>query len=217
MPEIRWTLEIIKHGIEQFVAEYNRPPTAQDFDNTSYLPSARQVQRSFGGMGKLRTALGYSDIDYTRGELRSKIATDAGKRGVEAEEALELVLIDHFGEPFVHTQKRYIRGGKSRYDFYVYAHNYSFGIDIFTTERREYIDKNIRHKIPKYADTSAHIPIYFVLAGESYSDDDVAAVGHRILASYPNLHLMTLKTFMTFVHTLQPLAQPDGLKSIIQT
>lgn len=214
MPKIRWTLEVIKEGIDRFHVEQQRPPTAQDFDDVSYLPSARQIQRSFGGMSKLRAALGQTELDYTRGGLRSEIASNAGRRGVEAEEALEIILIDYFGEPFVHTQKRYIRGGKSRYDFYVYAYNYSFGIDVFTTGRQEYIDKNIRHKIPKYAATSTHIPIYFVLAGDTFNDLDLGAIGDTLLAPYPNLHLMTMQAFLLYIQSLHPLTLPKGTKSI---
>lgn len=215
MPEIRWTLEVIREGVERFVHENNRPPTARDFDLTSYLPTSRQVQRAYGGMSKLRASLGYNELDYTKGPARSAIATQAGIRGVEAEEALEVILIEHFGEPFVHSQKRYIRGGKSRYDFYVYAYQYSFGIDVFTTDRQQYIDTNIRHKIKKYAETSLRIPIYFVLAGASFVDDDLMQAREVLLeGKFPNIHLITLTDFIAYIQTLQPLSPPIGIKHI---
>lgn len=215
MPTTRWTPEVIKAGIERFVQENNRPPTARDFDLSSYLPTSRQVQRAYGGMSKLRAKLGYSELDYTKGPQRSAIATQAGIRGVEAEEALEVILIEHFGEPFVHSQKRYIRGGKSRYDFYVYAYQYSFGIDVFTTDRQEYIDTNIRHKIKKYAETSLKIPIYFVLAGESFDDEDLTQAREVLLRDkFPNMHLITLADFIAYIQTLQPLLPPAGIKHI---
>jgi hypothetical protein len=216
MPEVRWTLETVREGIEKFILDHNRPPTAVDFDTTPYLPSARHIQRVFGGLAALRAALGYELQDFTKGTARSAIATAAGVRGVEAEEALELVLMQRFGEPYVHSQKRYIRGGKSRYDFFIYAKDYSFGVDIFATERREYIEKNVRHKIRKYAETSQRIPIYFVLAGESFTSDDTEPVEYMMLRhTYPNIHLMTLADFLIFIDTLQPLARPAGIKSLL--
>lgn len=216
MPKVRWTLNSIRNGIERFIVEHNRPPTAIDFDQTAYLPSSRHIQRAHGGLATLREALGYYERNFTKGSARSKIASAAGVRGIEAEEALELILMKKFGEPYVHSQKRYIRGGKSRYDFFVYAKDYSFGIDIFATERREYIEKNVRHKIRKYAETSLHIPIYFVLSGKSFTNDDTEPVEYMLLRhTYPNIHLMTLANFIIFIETLTPLKLPVGMKSMV--
>lgn len=217
MPEIRWTLENIKEGIERFAAEHNRFPTARDFDSYKLLPSARQVQRSFGGLESLRLALGLKELNYTKGKLRSTIATDAGTRGVAAEEALEIILIEHFGEPFVHTQKRYIRGGKSRYDFFVYAEGISFGVDVFVTERKDYIATNVRHKLSKYSQVEKTIPIYFVLAGDGFIEADIARATDSItlLKDCPNIHLILLADFIIYMKSIRPLSLPDGYRSIV--
>jgi hypothetical protein len=218
MPEARWTLEEIKKGIERFTVEYGHLPTARDYDTVTYLPTARQVQRAYGGLGKLRESLGYTDINYTKGALRSKIATRSGIRGVEAEEALEIILITKFGEPFVHTQKRYIKFGKSRYDFFVYANDYSFGIDVFTTDRREYIDTNVRHKIAKYSSVPATVPVYFVLSGEGFEQNDILFAKNSLhqLINYPNIQLVLLTEFIGIIESIEPLIAPIGLKSIIE-
>lgn len=57
-----WTQEKLKIAFERYIAEYGRLPTAPEVDLTDYLPSSRQIQRSFGGLKKLRQALGYEDV-----------------------------------------------------------------------------------------------------------------------------------------------------------
>lgn len=72
MPKVRWTLEVIREGINRYKEENGRLPTAWDFDRCDYLPSARQIQRSLGGLEKLRTDLGLDELNYTKGSLRQK-------------------------------------------------------------------------------------------------------------------------------------------------
>lgn len=63
----RWGQDSIKAGVIKFHTQYDRLPTARDFDIIDHLPSARQVQRAFGVMSELRQRLGYGEIDYTKG------------------------------------------------------------------------------------------------------------------------------------------------------
>lgn len=211
MPKIKWTLEIIKQGIDSFILEEGRIPTAIDFDKCPYLPSARQVQRMYGGMAELRRLLGYKDIDFTKGDLRKDIASKAYVDGLDAEEKLEKILVARFGEAFVHTQKRYGKTTKNRYDFFIYAKNYFFGIDIFTTNRIEYIGPNIRHKLHRYKSES-NVPIFFVVAGSDFSDDDInRAVGKTpMLKEYPFMKIVNEQQLIQHMLTVEPLRVPEG-------
>ena len=49
-----WTVERITEGINRFINEERREPTARDFDLSPYLPSARQIQRAYGGLPAFR-------------------------------------------------------------------------------------------------------------------------------------------------------------------
>lgn len=133
MRETIWTIDVIKEGIEHFYQEHNRYPTAIDFDAVPYLPSARQIQRKFGGMENLRTTLGYKELNYTKGDLRRTAYDNFSTRSLSAEDRLEVALIDHFGELYVHTQKRYYRLMKNRWDFFVY---YKEGLVLIFLVRR---------------------------------------------------------------------------------
>ncbi len=113
-----WVEETIKIGIERFIEEHGYMPSATDIDECPYLPSARQIQRVYGGVVELRRKLGYGEVNFTRGELRKVIVTKSNLRGLGAEDYIEPMLISKFGEPFVHVQKRYYKGTKNRYDFF---------------------------------------------------------------------------------------------------
>jgi hypothetical protein len=204
-----WTNENIKTGIELFVATHSRMPTARDFDRTDYLPSARQIQRNFGGIPTLRQTLGYGKLDFTKGDLRKIISTKASSDGILAEEYLEPLLIAKFGEPYVHTQKRYNKGTKNRYDFFIYAKSFCFGIDVFSTGRAEYISTNVRHKIQKYK--LNNIPVIFVALGTNYSNDDIARAEKSLpeLINHPTMKIMNEQQLLTYVESLDSLRTPE--------
>ncbi|HEX8227064.1 MAG TPA: hypothetical protein VF572_04325 [Candidatus Saccharimonadales bacterium] len=120
-----WTQEKLKIAFDRYIAEHGRLPTAPEVDQTDYLPSARQIQRSFGGLKKLREILGYADTDFGSGTHRSSLATRGNLKASVAERELQHQLADVFGEPYVHSEKYY-------------------GIDVFTTETKHDLQKTSR-------------------------------------------------------------------------
>jgi hypothetical protein len=215
-----WTIDTIKSGVERYYLENGKYPSATDFDETYYLPSSRQIQRAHGGLEKLRTVLKLEEINYTKGPARSAIALEGYKRGLSAEDMLEAKLIDYFGEPFVHTQKRYYKLLKNRYDFFIYHHNGYFGVDIFSPTRNVYIAKNVYHKIKKYADISLNIPIFFVIDSVTVTTEEVEKIQATIkpLKELPNIKLMLLSDFLEYIQdAYHPLSLPYGLKQVLKT
>ncbi|MBH1980849.1 hypothetical protein I8H89_05015 [Candidatus Saccharibacteria bacterium] len=214
-----WDLAKIKSGIDEFVAIHGVMPTSADFTNANKLPSARNVQRMFGGLEQLRKQLGYKEQNFTKGGLRQVIAHESNLRGLGAEDAFEPLLIEKFGEPYVHVQKRYYKGSKNRYDFFVYAKNRVFGIDIFTTSRLEYISNNVRHKVLRYKNAPAELSIFFVLIGEEYKSEDLRKITATIkeLGEYPNMSVFTEIDFLTLIESFESLRLPEymiGLDTI---
>lgn len=206
-----WNKENIKEGIDRYFTDNGRMPTARDFDETVYLPSARQIQRAYGGLVALRTSLGYAETDFTKGDLRAAIAVSANKRGLSAEDYFEPLLVEKFGEPFVHVQKRYYKGSKCRYDFLIYAKDIVFGIDIFTTDRVNYIEKNIRHKISRYKNAPKDLVIYFVLVGKDFTPEHVNVSASSIseLKNHSNMIPMYELDFIELISKYSPLTTPN--------
>ncbi len=132
MPPIKWDLDKIKYGLDEFYKLNKKYPSALEIDEYPLLPSSRQVQRRFGGLKALRKLLGLpdEDLDYTKGKVRSSMAKIIGERGKSFEKEIYALLVKKFGEIFVHQQKPF-NNYKSRADFFVYAQNHKFGVDVF--------------------------------------------------------------------------------------
>lgn len=61
----------VQEAIRKFISEHGREPTHRDFDRCQYLPSARTLQRRFGGMTAVRQDMGIK-ARYNSGEYRRK-------------------------------------------------------------------------------------------------------------------------------------------------
>jgi len=201
----QWSIAKIKVGFDRFIAENGRLPTAPEVDSADYLPSSRQIQRLYGGLKPLREQLGYEVTDFGSGENRKSVAKVIGLRGVEAEIELEQTLINYFGEPYVHTQKRY-GTGKNRIDFLVYTATAIFGIDVFTTETRRDLQKNVAIKVRKYLDYPTSLPLYFVVVSTMLSSEEIelAAAAMTKTKQLANLTVTDTKGLLTRVKDYQP-------------
>lgn len=154
-----WDESKIIDGFKQFKEKYRRFPTAPEIDKFAALPSSRQIQRRWGGLKKFREQFGLGQITFGAGKPRSKLAKTINKRGLNLEKQLEQVLYEKFGKVCVHSEKRF-GPGKQRVDFFIYAENESFGVDIFYPSSRHDLVKCINHKEKKY--DVAEFTVYLV-------------------------------------------------------
>lgn len=193
MHKNEWTKESIKLAFEDFLTEHGRLPTAPEIDSSSHLPSSRQIQRKFGGLRVLRAELGYEDTDFGSGKSRSIMAAANNTRSINSERLLEKELISIFGELFVHTEKFY-GVGKNRVDFLIYTQDGNFGVDIFTTETKRDLQKNINIKVDKYLDFPKDTDLYFAVASVNLSEADVqdAIANMSKLSLIPRLEIVTI-------------------------
>jgi hypothetical protein len=65
-----WEIEELRAGLENFNTEHGRYPTAPEIDTYPYLPSARTIERRFGGVIGLRKTLGLD----TQSDLREVVS-----------------------------------------------------------------------------------------------------------------------------------------------
>ncbi len=210
-----WTEESLKIAFDRYIAEHGRLPTAPEVDKTDYLPSTRQIQRRFGGLKELRAALGYEDTDFGSGTHRSNIAAQGNLRASEAERELQHQLASIFGEPYVHSEK-YYGSGRNRADFVVYTKDVIFGIDVFTTESKRDLQKNVAIKIDKYIDFPLSQPLYFVVVSKSLSEADVysAVTNMTKTSKLPNVKVVTTEGLFENVEKYHRYTDPDGFKSL---
>ena len=201
-----WTPEKIKEGFERFQTEFGRLPTAPEIDGLGYLPSSRWIQLKFGGLEALRTLLGYEHSHFGKGNFRSVIANRVGKRGRKVEMALEAILVDSFGEVFVHTEKIF-DSSKNRVDFYVYAPQGNFGVEVFYPESIRSMQGNVNGKALKYS--TFLNPLYFVVANKSLTQAELDAYARsRIRPLANNIELVTIERLLTRLKSRKAYLDP---------
>jgi hypothetical protein len=202
-------MELVKEGLERFLKENGHMPTGPEIDTCSYLPSARQLQRKFGGVKKVRAALGYEDTDFGSGTFRTQSSTKTTKRGTQAERDLEKYLVGHFGELYVHTEKRYgLRG--QRIDFVVFSPDGNLGVEIFCTETRRNMADNINIKVDKYVDFPKNLQLFFVVANDKFSQEEIDSFCRNWskLKRIPSAKVVSLKTFYEVVSPMRRFDDP---------
>lgn len=201
-----WAKEELKLAFEKFYKERGHYPTAIEVDECKYLPSARQFQRRFGGLTKFRALIGLTDIHFGIGKYRSRIGNRVGKRGSEAEQELEKILIGRFGEAFVHIEKPInpqIR--RIRYDFFIYAKNFIFAVDIFYSDTKRLTKINLDLKLDSYIKTFT--PLFLVMANPDITQEDLDdIVKHKPNKPLPShIKLLTLNNFLALIEQFQAL------------
>ncbi len=199
-----WKLEDIKLGIDRFYQENGRFPTVSDLDNIDYLPSSRWIQMKFGGMVKVRKDLGYTDIHLGTGKYRSAIARQINETGLGFEHEIEKVLVDKFGEQFVHVQKR-IGNARERIDFYVYSSNGNFGVDVTSvTGHFRNVQTNTNVKVAKYK--NLNLKLFIVVDGDFQQDRIDDWLLRRIKPLPTDWRILTKSSFVSEINKFKPLA-----------
>ena len=201
-----WAREELKLAFEKFYKERGHYPTAIEVDECNYLPSARQFQRRFGGLTKFRALIGLTDTHFGKGKYRSHISNRVGKRGSEAEQKLEKILINHFGEAFVHIEKPISPQTRCiRYDFFVYAKNSVFAVDVFYSDTKRLTKINLDLKLNSYKNTSTLL--FLVMANPNIFQEELdSIISHKPNKPVPShIKLITLTNFLDIISRMRPL------------
>lgn len=204
-----WNEENIKAAFDRFEKEHGHLPTALEVDQTDYLPSSRHIQRDFGGLQKLRLRLGYKDSHFGKGVFRTEIANKTNKRGRNAEQELESLLRNRFGEVFVHTEKMF-GIGKNRVDFYIYSPEGNFGVDVFYPDNFKTLQSNLNIKQKKYFDFSEQL--YYVVANQEINQDYLEeSIRFKKNPLSSNETLVSVCLFLKLIQNIK--TYPDPLQS----
>ncbi len=170
---VSWTLDNVLEGFKEFYKQNERWPVHTDFTSCTYLPSVKTIERSFGGIRKVREQLGITNTDLRTGNDRTEVMKRIWKRGLSAEEDLYKYLIKVFHEPYVHSQSRFIIGEQTlRVDFLIFHKLGRFAIDIFYPENNpNNYSSNISAKYRIYQNFP--IPIYLCIANPAITMNEI--------------------------------------------
>lgn len=199
-----WNEENIRAGLERFKMEHGRYPHAREFDAVDYLPTARQIQRKYGGLPALRTTLKLEGVvNFTKGQTRSATAKESFLRSYAYEELFYDFLISIIPEEFVHEQKR-IRPSNVNCDFFIYNkanRASSIVIDVFYAETLFNLGGIVNIKKKRYA--GIQYKTYFVSIGEKFSQEEIEQLmRNKKIATPANIHVCSEGWFKDNLRTL---------------
>ncbi len=193
----KWTEEQVGAGLEYFKKLHGKYPSSFEIDAFDYLPSARSIQRSLGGLEGLRTRLGFdlSQTNLTKGAVRSSKAKEIYAKAVNYEEAFYNFLISKTTEVNVHEHK-ILRPGHVCCDFFIYTSpTNGFAIDTFYAQDRLTLARIVNIKLPRYIKLGCNV--FFVLIGnpEIGQEEIDKTVLMRKIAFPAHIKVMTEKIF----------------------
>lgn len=209
-----WTIEKIQKGLERYKQEHARYPTGPEMDVCDYLPSSRQIQRSFGGLKGLREKLGLDIIDFRKGALRSQAVAQIGQRGHEWENHIERMLAKKFGEVYVHREQPLNQIFYA--DFVVYAQGITIAIDVFYPRSFHSFIRNLQIKLKHYSRLSISYPLFLVYLNDQIDSEEIKR--HLIRKAFPVpgfIKIISVKEFVQYVESLKPLEPPNNLIEIL--
>ncbi|MDO8521444.1 MAG: hypothetical protein Q7S52_04980 [bacterium] len=172
-----WTLEELNAGLREYFKDHGRYPTAHEVDDYEYLPSARSIERSFGGLVNVRKKLGLgTESDFRTGAHSTERAHTINKRAHKVELKVYEFLVERFGKEFVHREYFFNDDHRTRADFFVYDKNKGFCVDVFYPNSRRNMLGCINLKLGKYVGIEmGTYPVIYLQMNEDIQEETIAA------------------------------------------
>lgn len=129
--------KISKENILSFMRWFNEQngyyPTREEFQKCPQRPCAvRTIERSFGGLVKIREELGVDNPDHRTGNIRSVSASNSMKQSIDSENEFYKYLVEKYEKLNVHRWQPYLDRVNKRSDYGIYHKNGEhYFIDIF--------------------------------------------------------------------------------------
>lgn len=104
----KYTEDGVIQALKNFKKNLGKEPTIQEIDKEPTLPTARQIQRMFGGVKQLRMKAGFDIDDHTKGTARQTTAAMTQKQCSKYEARLvnQLFIKHHDSQEFTKTVTR---------------------------------------------------------------------------------------------------------------
>ena len=204
----RWNIEEIRAGLENFYLENSRYPTAPEVDAYQYLPSARSIERSFGGLIMLRKTLNLdTQSDLREGAHSSERAYKINERSHRVEQEVYEFLMERFGKQFVHREYFFLDDKRTRADFFVYDKASGFCVDVFYPSDRRNLTGCINSKLAKYQGSQMNqYPVIFLQMNKELDQELLDALirnkKKKLLAGH---YLYSWDSFTKFCGKRHPL------------
>lgn len=206
-----WTIDEIIKCFQQYNNDNGHYPSSIEIDECEYLPSVRTIERSFGGLQKVRKELQVSDasLDLRKGEHSTNRAKKIWKRAHELEHSVYKILCDRFSKQLVHREFFYTDDHRTRADFFIFDNVGGFCVDIFYAETRRNISGCLNLKQRKYYGTGGSVlpyPVIFLQMNEDFNQSILDEIhSNKKLKLHEGYYLMDINTFKSFCLSREPL------------
>ncbi len=170
----KWTIKKIGAGIELFRTEYGRYPVAGDFDTADYLPSARHIQRMFGGLVDLRKKLKLKGQEnFTKGSYSHDRSIHLRETHQKIQKKLREILLQSYSLDEIH-QNSPIDDGRCTLDFKPSNEAQNCAVEGFYSKDDRVLIGCIRSRLQKYAKIKKRdFPIYLVSMNPQISQNRI--------------------------------------------
>ena len=146
----------IRDGILRFIQENGHEPTVTEIDACEYLPSARKIQRRYGGVQKLREEFGFTK-SFQVGEHSRQRSKKAYKENLLSEKTVFKKLKDKYGIDRVHFHYPLCDDGRYRSDFGIFEGRDLYVMDIFYASTWQSFVGCVNIKIRKHKDAQSPV------------------------------------------------------------
>ncbi|MDO8575596.1 MAG: hypothetical protein Q7R78_02755 [bacterium] len=176
--KVKWTLERIKKGYEDFYNERGHYPTATEIDSYGKLPSSRQIQRVYGGLPLLREKINLkAEHDLTKGKHSSERAVMIGKRAHKVELEVYTYLSLRFEKSFINRKYSFSDNNKNQIDFYMVHKKGNFLIDVFYPSDKKNLIGCLNSKLSNYAKLMTDgTPIIYLMMNRDIGENDIEKI-----------------------------------------
>lgn len=196
-------LPAVTKAVEAFFTKNNRYPTVNDFHHRNNLPSARSIQRCFGGgLTRLRELL---NLPLDMRKNREESIRKQQERNYYSESKMENFLVSVFGRQFVHKQSTIVDNTEHRADFKVFFDGGDFVVDVFTPQDKHSLSGCLNWKQRKHGLIGGP-KVYFVNMNPDITDTVVTSIIENKIKKLSALQvLMNFTEFQSHVKEFIPL------------
>jgi hypothetical protein len=195
-------LERLGQSFEMFKQDHGRYPNSYEIvtGNKYVFPSAKTLDRRFGGVKKVRELLGLEITNYTAGEHRSKMLKETLlPRAQESEGEFYKKLLKIVPKTSIHQQESYSFNIKVLSDFILDLPKSRIGVDVFYANSYRSMSGCVsakERKLKRVSDTN----VFLLSVSDRVSDDDIKKYIQRRKAPLAeNITIMTGEAFLKYL------------------
>lgn len=197
-----WTEEKLREGFVRFYNTHNRYPTAHEVDDFEFLPSSRQIQRTFGGLVKLREKLGLPQTNLTTGQHSRNRARKINSRAHKIKQEVYDILKKQFGVEDVHHEHFFTDDRRTRTDFFVFTKTDTFSVDVFYPSNKANLIGCLNSKMRLYKQKSNNYEVFFLMMNKEITQEEIEKMLiNKKNKLHPYQKVITIENFRNFIKT----------------